>query len=151
MISSFFQLIWIGLASLLGAVVIWAIAPERESVEVCDPGAIKPSEICLADALASESTVVWVDARSRKEYEAVHLPGAILLNTDPGENWDEMLAVAMQSFFDAELVVIYCGKSGCAASEEVAKRLKDSVLGQMGVPVKVLYGGKKALVAAGKL
>ena len=32
-------------------------------------------------------TALWVDARSAKEYDAEHLPGAILLNL---EDWDNL-------------------------------------------------------------
>ncbi len=78
--------------------------------------------------------VLWVDARSRVDYESGHIPGAILLNED---EWDRCLPALLAVWQPGQRIIVYCSDRGCRASESVARRLKSIQL----TPVFVLDGG----------
>ena len=143
-ISQFFILVAI---AGLGAAITFATVPlERESS--CLPETLEPEEVCL-ETIQNEWTgqnVVWVDARSRKDFEKSAMPNAILLNTDPAEDFDEMLADSVEALAMADRVVVYCGASGCHASKEIVGMLKST--GLVAEPV-ALFGGVKVLRKAG--
>ncbi len=77
---------------------------------------------------------LWVDARSRADYERAHIAGAILLNED---EWDFCLPELLDTWQPGQRIIVYCGGGGCRASESVARRLKSINL----TPVFVLDGG----------
>lgn len=89
-----------------------------------------------ARGIIAAGEVVWIDARSRANYEAGHLPGAILLNP---EEWGELLfnnQDSFQSLLDRP-VIVYCDGDACSRSAEVAQRLREL----MGLdPVYILQG-----------
>src|SRR5690606_35915841 len=81
--------------------------------EVVDPAemrwSISPEK---ARSLAAAGGVVWIDARTRADYEADHLPGAILLNP---EEWGDLLfqsQESLQAAFDRP-VIVYCDGDAC--------------------------------------
>lgn len=77
---------------------------------------------------------LWIDARSRADYERAHIPGAVLLNED---EWDFCLPEVLAAWQPGQRIIVYCGGGGCRASESVARRLKAIDL----TPVFVLDGG----------
>ena len=81
--------------------------------------------------------VLWIDARSANDYEAEHVPGAILLNL---EGWDELFPQFLDQWDPEKKVVVYCSSAGCELSHEVAERLKSADISQ----VFVLKGGWEA-------
>lgn len=82
-----------------------------------------------------EEDFLWVDARSREEYEEAHIPGALLLNEDA---WDDLLFDFFDRWHPGKKVVVYCGSSGCRASHQVAERLRDETGDDT---IQVLQGG----------
>lgn len=110
--------------------------------EVVDPAemrwSISPEK---ARSLAAAGGVVWIDARTRADYEADHLPGAILLNP---EEWGDLLfqsQESLQAAFDRP-VIVYCDGDACTRSAEVGTRLREL----MGLdPVYVLKGDWRLL------
>ena len=96
--------------------------------------ALRPGEISLREALRLRQQILWVDARSRREYDAEHIPGALLLN-EP--EWDALLLALLDRWRPGQRVVVYCGSGACRASRAVAEQLKEFNLG----PVEVLQGG----------
>jgi rhodanese-related sulfurtransferase len=81
--------------------------------------------------------VLWVDARSSDEYEADHVPGAILLNL---ENWDRLFPEFLDHWNPDKKIVVYCSVASCDLSREVAERLRKN-----NIPfVFVLKGGWEA-------
>lgn len=127
--------------SLAAAGATWLLkgGPAEETVEQCDPATLKEDEICLADV---SGKVLWVDARSRPEWAATGLDGAILWNLDPNEDQQAFEAEAAMKVMEAELVVVYCGSRACGTSRQIADRIRAL---QLGPQVKVLYGGWDAL------
>ena len=77
-------------------------------------------EIRLLDAKVLD--VIWVDARKEADYEAGHIPGAILLNED---DWDNGLIRLMEQWLgNPRPIIIYCSDAGCGTSKRVAERLR---------------------------
>jgi hypothetical protein len=71
------QALLILLAALIPAGLTAAFHPRRPA---WSEDTLLPGEVKLQTVLAWGSDVLWIDARSLKDYEAEHVPGAILLN-----------------------------------------------------------------------
>jgi len=127
--------------SLAAAGGSWLLrkAPVEKPAFTCDPTKLRDDEICLADV---KGKVLWVDARSRSEWQKNGLKGSILWNMDPKEDANLFEAEALPHIAAAELVVIYCGSKKCGTSREVAGRIRKM---DIGPPVKVLHAGWDAI------
>ena len=113
----------------------------RESVSWHEPATAK-DEVDLAQARSWGETVLWIDARPDTQFEAGHIPNAIQLNED---RWDELLPPLLGVWSPENRVIVYCSSQSCAASHEVAKRLRENA----GLTnVYVLRGGWEAWQAA---
>src|SRR5258708_301885 len=83
---------------------------------------IKWSEQTLAkgevflSTISSWQDVLWVDARSRADYEKDHIPGAVLLNED---EWDEQFPALLAVLKSQRPIVFYFGSESCQLSSEV--------------------------------
>jgi rhodanese-related sulfurtransferase len=105
----------------------------------CDPASLKPDEICFDQV---SGNVLWVDARSRKEWQEDGYPNSILWNLDPKEDALKMEADAVMKIIDCEMVIIYCTSQACGTSRQVAALIRKLDLGP---EVKILHGGYPAL------
>jgi rhodanese-related sulfurtransferase len=89
--------------------------------------------------------VLWIDARIQEQFDAGHVPGALLLNE---QKFDEQLFGHLDTLqANTKPVIIYCSAAKCEASRHVLERLKQTL------PVEnvfVLKGGWQAWKAAGK-
>lgn len=89
--------------------------------------------------------VLWIDARIQEQFDAGHVPGALLLNE---QKFDEQLFGHLDTLqTNTKPVIIYCSAAKCEASRHVLERLKQTL------PVEnvfVLKGGWQAWKAAGK-
>ena len=136
---------WFGQALiLLGLAFFPAIGQAlylRETVSWDAPAAAK-DEVELAQAQAWGETVLWVDARPDAQFQAGHIPNAIQLNED---RWDELLPQMLSTWSPDRRVIVYCSSESCAASHEVAERLRKSAGLQN---VYVLHGGWETWQAA---
>ncbi len=104
--------------------------------------AVKEGEVELPQAQAWGESVMWVDARPDAQYESEHIPNAILLNED---RWNELLPQMLTVWAPDKRVVVYCSSQSCAASHDVARRLRE----EAGLPnVFVLHGGWEVWKAA---
>jgi rhodanese-related sulfurtransferase len=113
----------------------------------CDPAAIKPDEVCLQQIPAA-AAVVWVDARSRADWEKNGLPGSLLWNLDPAEDAAAFEAEVAMKIAETPRAVVYCGDENCGVSRQVAQRIRGIGLE---VEVSVLHGGWRALSEAGRV
>lgn len=126
--------------SLAAAGATWLVnGPPEETVFTCDSSLLKPDEICLQDV---PENALWVDARSRGEWEAKSPPGSILWNLDAREDANAFEAEGAMAVMQAQIVVVYCGSEACGTSRQIADRIRALDLGP---EVKVLYGGWDAL------
>lgn len=129
----------IAVAALLGALLVWKVAgpPER----------LTEHEVELSTVLQEwGGEVLWVDARKRQEWEKNGMPGSVLVNTDPEENFEEMVAEALPQLAMADRLVVYCATSGCETSRQVAGKLREF---EIGPECWALYGGVQTLIDAG--
>jgi rhodanese-related sulfurtransferase len=89
--------------------------------------------------------VLWIDARIQEQYDAGHVPGALLLNE---QKFDEQLFGLLDALqANTKPIIIYCNGAKCEASRHVLERLKQTL------PVEnafVLKGGWQALQVSGK-
>lgn len=135
------------LALVASALTAWIVG--QPVVEVpCDPATLKDGEICLQD-IPENRAVLWIDARSRKEWERNGLPGSILWNQDAAEDRNAMEAEAVMKIFTTPYVVVYCSDKGCGTSHKIADHITKTL--KLEAEVHVLHGGWKALKAGGRL
>lgn len=113
----------------------------------CDPANLKNGEICLQQ-IPLDTRVLWVDARSRKDWLASGLPGSVLWNLDSNEDMQAMEAEAAMKIIDTPRVIVYCGDENCGLSHQIAEKIRAL---QLGADVSVLRGGWRALKEAGRI
>ncbi len=109
----------------------------REEVS-WDAPPVANDEVTIQDAFAWGESLLWVDARPDAQFETEHIPGALSLNED---RWDELLPQVLTTWAPEKRTVVYCSSQSCAASHEVARRLRE----EAGLKnVFVLHGGWEA-------
>ena len=97
--------------------------------------ALTEHEVTVEQAREWGDTVLWVDARPDAQFEAQHVPGAILLNED---RWNDLLPQMLTTWSPEKRTVVYCSTQSCALSHAVARRLRDEA---HLTNVYVLHGG----------
>ncbi len=141
-----FQALGIVLLALAAAGVTYRIKGPPNRAVPCDPAALKADEVCLARVLDEwHGTVLWVDARTRADWQRDGVAGSLLWNLDQTEDMQAFEAAAAQRMMDGQRVLVYCNNENCGVSRQVADRIKAL---QLGNEVYVLYGGWRALAAA---
>jgi len=101
-------------------------------------------EVDLGTALQWREKVLWVDARPREQFDAGHIPNALLLNS---YEWEELLDPFLDQWKSGQTVVVYCSSADCDLSKEIAQRLRKEVQ----IPnVYVLKGGWRAWLESQK-
>ncbi len=113
----------------------------------CNPATLKPDEVCL-ESMPGDSDVVWIDARSRADWQKNGLPGSLLWNLDPAEDMQAFEAEAAIRIATTPRVIVYCGDENCGVSRQVAGRIRAL---DLGAEVSVLHGGWRALSEAGRI
>ena len=97
-----------------------------------------PGQLEMATVAAMSGEVLWVDTRSRRAYEAGHVPGAVHV---PAEGWGSALGGLLDRWQPGQVLMVYCDSPECGASERVAEVLRE----EMGLnEVYVLHGGWEA-------
>lgn len=106
--------------------------------------AVGKDEATLEQVQSWGDAVLWIDARPAAQFEREHIPNALLLNED---DWDELLPPMLAAWSPEKRIVVYCSSQSCAASHEVARRLRE----EAGLKdVYVLHGGWEAWLASRK-
>jgi rhodanese-related sulfurtransferase len=141
------QVAVIAMLSLAGAGGTWLIKGPPVRVFQCDPAMLKPDEVCL-EQIPAEAEVVWVDARSRADWEKNGVPGSLLWNLDATEDMKAFEAEAATRIVSTPRVIVYCGDENCGISRQVAERIRAL---DLGAEVSVLRGGWRALKEAGRV
>ena len=123
--------------------------PERPALYLV-PNQLREDEIMLDKVLEwdADKGVVWIDARSRANFDKSRVEGAYLLNEMEGfYSLLEPIWSEIQNKSDLPFIV-YCSSESCLASRKVAEKLRESV----GVSeVYILKGGEKSLTERGLL
>lgn len=141
------QFVAIGAISLTAAGATYLIKGPPQRFFVCDPASLKPGEICLAQA-PTGIAILWVDGRSRAQWQKDGLPGSVLWNLDPTEDMQAFETMIAMRVLETPRVVVYCGDENCGLSHEIAKRI---IALDLGAEVSVLKGGWRALNEAGRI
>lgn len=136
----------VGISLAAVAVTFFIKGPPRRLFS-CDPATLKAGEVCLEQITLSEP-VLWVDARSRVDWEKSGVPESVLWNLDPTEDMQAFEAGVAMRIMTSPRVVVYCGDENCGLSRQVADRI---IALQLGVNVSVLRGGWRALKEAGRI
>jgi rhodanese-related sulfurtransferase len=127
-------------SAAVGAFYLHPRAPALYAVE--EP--LRDDEVTLAQIQERwQGNVLWLDARPREQFEAAHIPGALLLNEQDFDNQLFELLETLQT--NSKPVVIYCGSERCDASRKIRAKLLERV------PIddcSVLKGGWPAWQAA---
>lgn len=72
-----------------------------------------------------QGRVLWIDARPQEQYEAGHVPDALLLNE---QKFDDQLFNYLDTLqTNTKPIVIYCSGAKCEASRHVLERLKQTL------------------------
>ncbi len=98
---------------------------------------LSKGEVTLSIVKAWGKPVLWIDARTRTEFEKGHIPSAKRLNED---EWGSLFMAILESWSPGQPVVVYCNGETCEASQHVAERLRKSGIES----VFVLKGGWSA-------
>ncbi len=134
----------ISLAAAGGA--YWIKGPPARAF-VCDPASLKADEVCLQQ-ISPDAEILWVDARSRKDWEKSGVPGSVLWNLDRDEDMQAFEAETALRIMETPRVIVYCGNENCGLSRQVAEKIRGL---QLGAEVSVLRGGWRALSEAGRI
>lgn len=132
--------------ALLGGVTYFIKGKPLPKVVACDPAAMSAEELCLQTVLNDLHTdVMWVDARSREDWQRNGLSGSILITNHPAENFDHLLESNVEKLASAKTVIVYCSDIGCGTSKEIANRIRATGLSQS---VYALHGGYESIKQA---
>lgn len=123
------------LLALIPALASAFLHPQRPC---WNPDASGTDEVLLSTILSWKEKVLWVDARSREEYEKDHIAGAKRVNED---EWNLLVPGLLEAWGTGQMVVVYCDSQRCDSSRSVARRLRELGVG----PVYVLKGGWEEL------
>ncbi|MFN0077779.1 MAG: rhodanese-like domain-containing protein [Prosthecobacter sp.] len=92
-----------------------------------------------------QGDVLWIDARIQEQFDAAHIPGALLLNE---QGFDQQLFNYLDTLqANTKPIIVYCSAAKCDASRHVLERLKQTL------PIEnafVLKGGWQAWQQAAK-
>lgn len=120
--------------AIAAAVVTYFYHPKAPTLyEVSVP---VENELSVEEARKLDGEIIWIDARTDKDFQEGHIEGALLLNQ---EGWADLLWKHRDVIERTEgsPVIVYCGGKRCKRSNEIAQRLRT----EMGMsPVYVLKG-----------
>ncbi len=145
--NSLGQLAAIGFISGAAALGTYLVKGPPERQFVCDPATLKSDEICLQQ-IPPDAKILWIDARSRKDWQETGLPGSILWNLDASEDMQALEAEAAIRILETPRAIVYCSDENCGLSRQIAEKIRAL---QLGAEVSVLRGGWRALNDSGRL
>ena len=69
-----------------------------------------------------QGKVLWIDARIQEQYDAEHVPGAVLLNE---QHFEEQLFGLLDTLqTNTKPIILYCNAAKCDASRKILEHLK---------------------------
>ncbi len=138
--KSIYQIAILIAISASAASMTWLLNdPYSKTIAHCDPASLKPDEICFDQVTGN---VLWIDARSRAEWQKNGYPNSILWNLDPKEDALKMEADAAMKIIDFKTVIVYCSSEACGTSRQIAEKIRKLDLGP---EIKILHGGHPSL------
>ena len=112
--------------------------PKKKIVAASGRQTAAVSQIDLLTALRLQKTpgVIFVDARTKAEFDTGHIPGAINI---PAEATEGIAPGLKESLLKADKVVTYCSDVECDEALEAAEMLHD----MLNRPILVFTGGMR--------
>ena len=107
------------LVAVLPTMLAGWLHSKRPAIELTSRPLVE--ELTVADFMRENSPILWVDARSEREFRAGHVPNAIRLDQ---EAWEELLPGFLAMWQPGKRVVVYCDTAKCQAGQEVAVRIR---------------------------
>ena len=92
-------------------------AKEKNDIVIID---LEIGDVTLARKLYNSGKFVFVDARSRDDYEEGHIKGAVSL---PVGEFDEKIDVFLEEYSSEKAIVTYCSGRTCEDSHRLAQLL----------------------------
>ncbi len=92
-------------------------AKEKNDIVITD---LEIGDVTLARKLYDSGKFVFVDARSRDDYEEGHIKGAVSL---PVGEFDEKIDVFLEEYSSEKAIVTYCSGRTCEDSHRLAQLL----------------------------
>ncbi len=134
--------------SVVAGALVWKFHPHAPELYLTHEAAA-PGEITVEEARArmAAGPVLWLDARHEREFQAGHIPGALLLNP---YDWENLLIAAFPAITEAAEgtpLIIYCDGQQCEASRTVRDLLRQTPLGDR--ELLILRGGWPAWQSGG--
>lgn len=83
-------------------------------------GVVKKDEILLS-SIKPEDNAVWIDSRSKADYDEKHVEGAILLNMD---DFYVQLSDFLSQYKGEQMCVVYCASEACDTSHDIVRMIK---------------------------
>lgn len=105
-------------------------------------GKLEIEDVALAKQIFDNATALFVDARTRDNYDDGHIPGAVSL---PVGQFDELIDAFMDQHDIEQPIVTYCSGRTCEDSHNLAQLLMDIGYGD----VQVLIDGYPGWQAKG--
>jgi rhodanese-related sulfurtransferase len=85
----------------------------------------KEPELAAGEIRLKVLDVIWIDARSKMDYDSGHTSEAILINES---NWDDGILNLMNVWLiNARPIVVYCSSAQCNSSKRIATQLRDAL------------------------
>lgn len=128
------ELTFILAAALMVAAIAFFVHPKAPALY--EVQVVNENEITLPEIRQLHGALLWIDARSREDFDKGHIRGALLLNQ---ESWADLLWQHREVIegIEGSPVIVYCGGQRCQRSGEIAERLRS----ELGLdPVYVLKG-----------
>ena len=125
------------LALTVGAAVGTHFIHPRAPSWYLDDGPVASDEVTVAQIEVKwQGDVLWIDARSRAQFEKQHVPGAVLINE---QERDQLLFENIALLQDNKKpIVVYCDSGACQASRKIRTHLKTNMAIDQ---IFVLHGG----------
>ncbi len=143
-------LLFVGMQSLSSA---QAAGPDILLATLAEKDAATPevNTVQMREILAEKSALV-LDTRSRPEFDAGHLPGALHLDAQGAQYVEAVIQAARGD--KARALVLYCNGPYCQASRRLAEQLSKAGFAnvrryQLGMPVWRALGGPTQVEASG--
>ncbi|GAA5494216.1 hypothetical protein Rhal01_00374 [Rubritalea halochordaticola] len=140
------QTIVILLLGALSGVAVYMVVGQPDRSVKCVQADLGEWEVCWDTVTADwGGDVLWIDARSQREYDKKHLDGALLVREKDAENdlaQDEVMQAIGMSGVEGKKLVVYCGTEACGASKSVAEKIRATGFHS---EVYTLFGGWKAV------
>jgi hypothetical protein len=106
---------------------------------------IGEGEISLDQVLSEKKNVLWIDGRSRNDWQTDGLKDSIFISADPREDTAQLIDDHLQTLFEAQnedyLVVVYCNQISCTDSKNVIRKISET----FELRIFSLFGGYSAL------